>query len=196
MMLEVESVQSGTAADNKKLCGCFFICRERYTVSREMARMLKGLERLLKAGDIAEIVDQRLQSCLTRTVEHIPGPWVGKTTLVKNLNNKLKGSSSTSTQHFGVVIWATVSKKLDLRKVLIQIAERLNLEVGTGERKMTTSEHIEPVARAVARECSGLPLAIITVGKTMRGKEMIELWEDALHELRRSFPSIKGLYRE
>ncbi|KAI9187294.1 hypothetical protein LWI28_026429 [Acer negundo] len=58
---------------------------------------------------------------------------VGKTTLVKNLNNKLKGSSSTSTQHFGVVIWATVSKKLDLRKVLIQIAERLNLEVGTGE---------------------------------------------------------------
>ncbi|KAK2639463.1 hypothetical protein Ddye_027258 [Dipteronia dyeriana] len=202
---------------------------------------------------------------------------VGKTTLVQNLNNQLKGSSSTSTQQFGIVIWVTVSKNLDLKKVQIQLADRLNLEVKMGESmerlairlhrrlqkenfllilddvwetvdldslgvpqpedhtgskiiltsrslevcremktdaeekvdvlddeeswqlftknvgKVATLEPIEPIAKAIARECSGLPLAIITVGTAMRGKTMIELWKDALNELRRSVPNIKGI---
>ncbi|KAJ0101924.1 hypothetical protein Patl1_04359 [Pistacia atlantica] len=49
--------------------------------------------------------------------------------------------------------------------------------------KVATLKHIEPLARVVARECSGLPLAISTVGTAMRGKTMIELWKDALNEL-------------
>ncbi|KAJ0045609.1 hypothetical protein Pint_04266 [Pistacia integerrima] len=59
--------------------------------------------------------------------------------------------------------------------------------------KVATLKHIEPLARVVARECSGLPLAIITVGTAMRGKTMIELWKDALNELRRSVPHIRGI---
>jgi disease resistance protein RPS2 len=51
---------------------------------------------------------------------------VGKTTLVRNLNNKLKSISSM--QPFGIVIWVTVSKNLDMKKVQTQIAQRLNLE--------------------------------------------------------------------
>jgi disease resistance protein RPS2 len=51
---------------------------------------------------------------------------VGKTTLVRNLNNKLKNISSM--QPFVIVIWVTVSKNLDMKKVQTQIAQRLNLE--------------------------------------------------------------------
>ncbi|EXC05118.1 Disease resistance protein [Morus notabilis] len=202
---------------------------------------------------------------------------VGKTTLVKNLNNKLK-SNICLKQPFSIVIWATVSKELDMRRVQIQIAERLNLEVKREEsieriarrlyqrlereerfllilddvwekidfdclgvphpehqkgskiiltsrflevcRAMMTDtevkvnilkdeetwqlfgryagevaslEQIEPFAKAVARECCGLPLAIITVGAAMRGKAMIKLWKHALNELRRSVPCVGGI---
>jgi disease resistance protein RPS2 len=55
---------------------------------------------------------------------------VGKTTLVRTLNNQL---NSTSTHPFGIVIWATVSKNWDMRQVQTQIAQRLNLEVKTEE---------------------------------------------------------------
>lgn len=58
---------------------------------------------------------------------------------------------------------------------------------------VTTSEHVEPLAKAVSRECCGLPLAIIVVGASLRGKEMIELWEDALNFLRRSEPVNRGI---
>ncbi|KAK4850681.1 hypothetical protein QYF36_008898 [Acer negundo] len=308
IMLEVNSAPTGMTASNQKTCGCLFNCSERYRLSKETARMLKEIERLLKAGDIAVKLAGR--NYLAKAVEHIPGPsivnqttasqnlakvmdllnddgvmrigvWgmggVGKTTLVMNLNNQLKGSSST--HQFGIVIWATVSQKLDLKMVQIQLAERLNLKEIMGEsvqrlairlhqrlqkekfllilddvwetinldclgvpqpqagdhtgskiiltsrslevcREMktdkevkvdvlndeeswqlftinagtvATSEHIESIARSVARECSGLPLAITIVGSAMRGKTMIELWMDALSELRRSVPNIKGI---
>ncbi|KAK0600563.1 hypothetical protein LWI29_016158 [Acer saccharum] len=306
ILLEVNSVPTGITANNGKLCGCFFNCSERYRLSKETARMLKEVERLLKAGDIAAKMVGR--NYLTKAVEHIPGPsivnqttasqhlakvmvllnnddvlrigvWgmggVGKTTLIKSLNNQLKGSSST--HRFGIVIWVTVSQNLDLKKVQIRLAERLNLKeimeesvqrlairlhqrlqkekfllilddvwepidleslgvpqsealigskiiftscslevcrvmkvdkevkvdvlndeeswqlftVNAGQ--VATSEHIESIARSVARECSGLPLAITIVGSAMRGKTMIELWTDALSELRRSVPNIKGI---
>lgn len=52
---------------------------------------------------------------------------VGKTTLIKNLNNKLKSTSLT--QPFGTVIWVTVSKELDLERVRTQMAERLQVSL-------------------------------------------------------------------
>lgn len=52
---------------------------------------------------------------------------VGKTTLVKYLNNKI--NSTSLNQAFSIVIWVTVSKELDLKKVQKQITERLNLKV-------------------------------------------------------------------
>ncbi|KAK9273108.1 hypothetical protein L1049_017915 [Liquidambar formosana] len=201
---------------------------------------------------------------------------VGKTTLVKNLNNKLR--CTTSTQPFGRVIWVTVSKELDLKRVQTQIAGRLRFpisleeseeglasqlyerlmkekkfllilddvwetidldslgvpqpEIHTGFKIIVTSrslsvcegmkadvkvkvdvldneeawqlfskstgsvaslEHVKPFAKAVARECSGLPLAIIIVGTAIRGKAMVELWKNALNELRWSEPPIEGI---
>ncbi|KAG5588948.1 hypothetical protein H5410_039462 [Solanum commersonii] len=68
----------------------------------------------------------------------IIGVWgaggIGKTTLVKNLNNELKqiDMSIWSKLSFGVVIWITVPKPpIDIRKVQAQIANRLNIKVDT-----------------------------------------------------------------
>ncbi|KAK9293238.1 hypothetical protein L1049_021229 [Liquidambar formosana] len=59
--------------------------------------------------------------------------------------------------------------------------------------KVSSLEHIKPYVEAVAKECNGLPSAIITVGAAMRGKAMPELWKDALNELQRSEPYFKGI---
>ncbi|XP_009777810.1 disease resistance protein At4g27190-like [Nicotiana sylvestris] len=49
-------------------------------------------------------------------------------------------------------------------------------------------EHIQPVAKEIAKECDGLPLAITVIGASMRGKKRVELWKDALKSLRMSEP--------
>ncbi|KAF3641075.1 hypothetical protein FXO38_21809 [Capsicum annuum] len=64
----------------------------------------------------------------------IIGVWgtggVGKTTLVKNLNNELLKNVPSSKLSFGVVIWVTVPKPpIDVRKIQAQIASRLSLTV-------------------------------------------------------------------
>ncbi|KAF3615729.1 putative disease resistance protein-like [Capsicum annuum] len=48
-----------------------------------------------------------------------------------------------------------------------------------------------PLAKEIARECDGLPLAIIVIGSSMRGQTRFELWEDALKSLRMSEPHSK-----
>ncbi|WRX29303.1 NB-ARC - like 10, partial [Theobroma cacao] len=55
---------------------------------------------------------------------------------------------------------------------------------------------INPLARAVARECSGLPLALETVGMSTRNRRKIELWKHALHHLQRSAPHVKCIEDE
>ncbi|XP_077244428.1 disease resistance protein At4g27190-like isoform X2 [Tasmannia lanceolata] len=57
-------------------------------------------------------------------------------------------------------------------------------------------EEIKSLAREVAKECKGLPLAIKVVGCSMRGKERVELWKDALGGLRKSAPTIKHVEKE
>jgi disease resistance protein RPS2 len=75
----------------------------------------------------------RLMGFLNDDGIKIIGVWgmggVGKTTLVKNLNNML----NSSLESFDIVIWVKVSKDLDLRTIQSHIAERLNLELNEGE---------------------------------------------------------------
>ncbi|KAL4613911.1 hypothetical protein ACB092_07G016400 [Castanea dentata] len=304
----VNAIQ-GQMVNNNRPSRCFLNCRKRYRASREVEETLKEIRRLLPVAasfDSGVVCLTRVP----RAVECIPGPsiqgqttaskkldeirkalddgfkrigiWglggVGKTTLVKNLNNQLR---EASTQAFGIVIWATVSKNLVIKNVQKQIAERLYLEVKMDEsvqgmasrlyerlekeekfllilddvwakidldtlgvpvpevhkgckiiltsrlmevcRTMTTDlnikvevlndveawqlfcqkagdvahrEEIKPLAEAIVRECSRLPLAIITVGAAMRDKTKVELWRHALKELQRSVPSIEGIEAE
>ena len=304
----VESKVSSTTTDlsaNKEKCyGGFVNCCLR---GGEVAKALKEVRRLQADGNsIANMVAAHGQS---RAVEHIPaqsiedqptasqnlakilhlledgvgsiGVWgmggVGKTTLVKNLNNKLGNSSSTPP--FGMVIWVTVSKQLDLMRIQTRIAERLSMGVDKNDStenvaiklhrrlkqqnkfllilddvwegidldalgvprpevhpgckiilttrfrdvcremktdvefkmnvlndaeawylfcksagKVATLRHIKPLAKAVAKECGGLPLEIIIMGTSMRGKTKVELWNNSLNQLQSSLPySIKGI---
>nr|KYP58826.1 putative disease resistance protein At4g27220 family [Cajanus cajan] len=48
----------------------------------------------------------------------------------------------------------------------------------------TLSPEVTKVARSVAKECAGLPLAVITMARSMRGVEEICEWRHALEELR------------
>ncbi|CAF2150220.1 unnamed protein product [Brassica napus] len=59
--------------------------------------------------------------------------------------------------------------------------------------EVARSERIERSAKAVSRECGGLPLAIITVGTAMRGKTDVKLWEHALEQLSRSVPCFRSI---
>ncbi|XP_058106033.1 probable disease resistance protein At4g27220 isoform X1 [Magnolia sinica] len=58
------------------------------------------------------------------------------------------------------------------------------------------SPEIRQVAGKVAEECSGLPLAIKTVGRAMHGKYKKEVWENALRALKGSSPEVPGMERQ
>ncbi|KAF3968903.1 hypothetical protein CMV_007265 [Castanea mollissima] len=150
----VNAIQ-GQMVNNKRPSRCFLNCRKRYRASREVEETLKEIKRLLLVAASFDSGVVYLTP-VPRAVECIPGPsiqgqttaskklveirkalddgfkrigiWglggVGKTTLVTNLNNQLR---EASTQPFGIVIWATVSKNLVINNVQKQIAKRLNL---------------------------------------------------------------------
>ena len=52
---------------------------------------------------------------------------------------------------------------------------------------------LQSIAIDVAKECAGLPIAIVTVAKALKNKGL-SIWEDALQQLKRSTPTnIKGM---
>lgn len=305
-IFEVDLMQESVRAKEKKHY-CFYSCCPQYRHGSKVARMLKEVQGLKSAGIfpaglvIANPEAKSVEHIPGPSIEHQTtasktlgklmklldcdeirriGIWglggIGKTTLVKNLNNILKKDSSA--HRSGMVIWATVSKELNLRWVQAQIAERLNLDVKMeesmqrlgirlherllresnfllilddvwetidldslgvpqpedhgGSKIILTSRSLEvcmamktdvevrvdllnddeawqlfsqnagvaaskdpikPFAQAIARECKGLPLAIITMGTAMRGKTNVKLWKHALKEWQKSVPCIKGI---
>ncbi|KAK4411206.1 Disease resistance protein [Sesamum angolense] len=56
--------------------------------------------------------------------------------------------------------------------------------------EVATWEEIQPLAKAITKECGGLPLAINVVGASLKQKRMVEVWKDALNALHRSEPPI------
>ncbi|KAH7690222.1 disease resistance protein RPS2 protein [Dioscorea alata] len=48
------------------------------------------------------------------------------------------------------------------------------------------SPEIKPIAEQVARECGGLPLALITVGRAFRKENQLPVWRNALQQLKTS----------
>lgn len=86
----------------------------------------------------------KVLSCLKSDKVQKIGVWgmggVGKTTLVRELNNKLWKEAAT--QPFGMVIWATVSKEFEVGRVQKQIAERLEMEIKLGENEEKLARRI------------------------------------------------------
>ncbi|XP_019701921.3 disease resistance protein At4g27190-like [Elaeis guineensis] len=55
--------------------------------------------------------------------------------------------------------------------------------------KVVETSDVEPVAKKVAKECGGLPLAIVVVGRALRGFKERSVWDDALLQLQQSTPA-------
>ncbi|KAL7212143.1 hypothetical protein ACSBR2_014917 [Camellia fascicularis] len=56
------------------------------------------------------------------------------------------------------------------------------------------SSALNDVAKEVCKECGGLPIAVVTVGKAMKGKYNLEEWKNAAQELKKSLPTnIEGV---
>ncbi|CAL5345751.1 unnamed protein product [Camellia sinensis] len=56
------------------------------------------------------------------------------------------------------------------------------------------SNALNVVANEVCKECGGLPIALVTVGSAMKGKNDPNLWNEAARELRKSMPTnIEGV---
>ena len=76
--------------------------------------------------------------------------------------------------------------------------EHLSVEEAWGLFKKTAGDAIEkpdlkPTAEDVLRKCGGLPLAIVTVAKALKGKDLIT-WKDALRQLSRSIETtVEGI---
>uniref|UniRef100_A0A2N9F1A8 NB-ARC domain-containing protein n=1 Tax=Fagus sylvatica TaxID=28930 RepID=A0A2N9F1A8_FAGSY len=169
LQLRVNPIQE-KMVNMKKPIACFLKCSMRCRAG-EVEAIREEIKRLLEAGSFPTGMVHPTRR--PRAVEHIPVPsirgqttasklldetmellyddevgrigiWglggIGKTTLVNNLNNELK---TTSTQPFSIVIWAKVSKNLDIKHVQTQIARRLLWEpqMGESEQEMAIRLH-------------------------------------------------------
>ncbi|KAK9188277.1 hypothetical protein WN944_019678 [Citrus x changshan-huyou] len=65
-----------------------------------------------------------------------------------------------------------------------------------GEETIESHHSIPELAQTVAKECDGLPLALITIGRAMAYKKTPEEWRYAIEVLRRSASEFAGLGKE
>ncbi|XP_061367670.1 disease resistance protein RPS5-like [Gastrolobium bilobum] len=56
-----------------------------------------------------------------------------------------------------------------------------------GEETLSSHQDIRKLAREMAKECKGLPLALVTVGRAMSGVKSVAAWSQAIHDLTRSY---------
>ncbi|XP_042405156.1 disease resistance protein RPS2-like [Zingiber officinale] len=63
-----------------------------------------------------------------------------------------------------------------------------------GENVINSEPGITRLAKQIAEECAGVPLALITVGKVVSAKRSIEAWNDVLKQLKKShLPKVTGM---
>ncbi|XP_028766524.1 probable disease resistance protein At1g12290 [Neltuma alba] len=62
-----------------------------------------------------------------------------------------------------------------------------------GEELVLSDPDLQSIAMEVAKECGGLPLAIIAIGRALRNTTSIREWQNALEELRTSSDGIYNI---
>ncbi|KAH7690238.1 disease resistance protein RPS2 protein [Dioscorea alata] len=107
--------------------------------------------------------------------------------------NRSNGSKVVWTTRFMDVCNSMESQKeIKIEGLTDEEAWSLFMEKVGGEDII--SPEIKPIAEQVARECGGLPLALITVGCALRKEKQLPVWRNALHELKTSSTDqIKGM---
>ncbi|CAN6980182.1 unnamed protein product [Brassica oleracea var. botrytis] len=266
-----ENVSIGEMMLEKRSSCAILVSDKSVAVLEEIKRLEEQGHELLIETSVVESSTERVELVLgpsltkKENVQKI-GVWsmggVGKTTLIRTLNNELFKQGGT--QQFALVVWVTVSKEFDLRKIQMDIATRMGITLTSNEREdigktihdrlaklrsfllilddvwkpidldslgipsasegfkdfkvvltsrrleldgclqekeawelfchnagvLANSDEVKPLAMDVSRECGGLPLAIITIGRGLRGKCQVEVWKHALKMLKSSAPSI------
>ncbi|KAI4296637.1 hypothetical protein L6164_036581 [Bauhinia variegata] len=81
----------------------------------------------------------------------------------------------------------------DIKVNILKEDEAWNLFKNKAGSVVMISPYIRSIAKAVAKECMGLPLGIVTVGRALRKVVDVFEWENALAELRGSTANIGNL---
>ncbi|KAF3598828.1 hypothetical protein F2Q69_00034159, partial [Brassica cretica] len=133
---------------------------------------------------------------------HIIGVWgmggVGKTTLGAE-RLKIKTNLGDTSEELAGRIRRVLTEETNVLLILDDVWETTHTEAQFVEDEswklfcqsagdVARSDLVKPIAKAISREYGGLPLAIITVGSTLRSKKDVKLWSHALKELKRSVP--------
>ncbi|XP_021754811.1 probable disease resistance protein At4g27220 [Chenopodium quinoa] len=135
----------------------------------------------------AAILHERL-SKMSPTVLFLDDMWKWNPFLGKDIEFPLKDScckiilssrSSKVCQEMGC-------KDFTIKAKVLPEGEAWNLFVDKLGHYNTLTEEAKGIARSIAKECGGLPLAIATMARSMTEVVDVRVWNDALNELRQS----------
>ncbi|XP_039174046.1 uncharacterized protein LOC120296295 isoform X2 [Eucalyptus grandis] len=96
--------------------------------------------------------------------------------------NRADGYKLVLTTRSSTVCARMGCKEIEIRPLCEKDAWNLFVEYD-GYKGVLGMEKIEKVAKAIVEKCAGLPLAIITMARSMRGEERGHVWEDTLEKL-------------
>ncbi|RWR88331.1 putative disease resistance protein [Cinnamomum micranthum f. kanehirae] len=110
-----------------------------------------------------------------------------------NKENRSKIAITTRIANMSAVQVCSDTKTEKIRVETLTEDEAWDLFAANVGKEVVHQPHINDVAKDVAMECGGLPLAIVVVAKAMQGQNKKELWQDALRALRAAAPEIEGM---
>ncbi|KAK2632376.1 hypothetical protein EUGRSUZ_L01638 [Eucalyptus grandis] len=98
------------------------------------------------------------------------------------------GVPRASLENGSKIVFTTRSKQC------LMLEEALTLfKKNVGKSLQNCRQEIQDLAKDIAVECNGLPLALITVGRAMAGKDDPSEWRHALTTLRDKLHALKGM---
>ncbi|CAK9146167.1 unnamed protein product [Ilex paraguariensis] len=109
---------------------------------------------------------------------------------IPNKENKCKVAFTTRSEE--VCCSMEAQKKIEIEGLPWEKAWHLFREK-VGEENLNSDPFILKLAQLVAKECRGLPLALITVGRAMACKKTPQEWEYAIQVLNRSAAEFPGM---
>ncbi|GLU15721.1 hypothetical protein SLE2022_321900 [Rubroshorea leprosula] len=72
----------------------------------------------------------------------------------------------------------------------LSFQESLNLFSDKVGSNILEVPNLKGILELIVKECSGLPLAIVVIAESMRGEDNVEVWKNALNELRQQVESV------
>ncbi|GKV48198.1 hypothetical protein SLEP1_g55024 [Rubroshorea leprosula] len=74
----------------------------------------------------------------------------------------------------------------------LSFQESLNLFLDKVGRHVLQVPNLEGILKLIVEECGGLSLAIVVIAESMKGEDDVEVWKNALNELREQVKSVIG----